>query len=48
MQKKMWAIYSQGIAQYFGEQLSDEEVKVMQQALKKILGAIAQVPNLKN
>ncbi|WP_082209913.1 MarR family winged helix-turn-helix transcriptional regulator [Fischerella sp. PCC 9605] len=41
MQKKMWAIYSQGIAEYFGDQLSDEEVKVMQQALKKILGVIA-------
>jgi DNA-binding MarR family transcriptional regulator len=41
MQKKMWAIYSEGIAEYFGAQLSDEEVKVMQQALKKILGAIA-------
>jgi DNA-binding MarR family transcriptional regulator len=41
MQKKMWAIYSQGIAEYFGDRLSDEEVKVMQQMLKKILGAIA-------
>jgi DNA-binding MarR family transcriptional regulator len=41
MQKKMWAIYSEGIAEYFGAQLSDEEVIVMQQALKKILGAIA-------
>jgi DNA-binding MarR family transcriptional regulator len=41
MQKKMWAIYSQGIAEYFGDRLSDEEVKVMQQLLKKILGAIA-------
>jgi DNA-binding MarR family transcriptional regulator len=41
MQKKMWAIYSQGIAEYFGNQLSDEEVKVMQQVLKKILGEIS-------
>ncbi|KAF3886022.1 MULTISPECIES: MarR family winged helix-turn-helix transcriptional regulator [Nostocales] len=38
MQEKMWAIYSEGIAEYFGDRLSDEEVKVMQQALKKVLG----------
>jgi DNA-binding MarR family transcriptional regulator len=43
MQKKMWAIYSEAIAEYFGDRLSDEEVKVMQQALKKILGAIASI-----
>ncbi len=42
MQKKMWVVYSEGIAEYFGNHLSDEEVKVMQQALKKILGAISQ------
>ncbi|HLO50907.1 MAG TPA: MarR family transcriptional regulator [Kamptonema sp.] len=41
MQKQMWAIYSEGIAEYFGDRLSDEEVKVMQQGFKKILGAIA-------
>jgi len=41
MQKKMWAIYSEGIAEYFGAKLSDGEVKVMQQALKKILGEIS-------
>lgn len=40
MQKQMWAIYSEGIAEYFGDRLSDEEVKVMQQGFKKILGAI--------
>ncbi|MDB9513850.1 MarR family transcriptional regulator [Kamptonema animale CS-326] len=39
MQKQMWAIYSEGIAEYFGDRLSDEEVKVMQQGFKKILGA---------
>ncbi|MDM9381445.1 hypothetical protein QUB80_12110 [Chlorogloeopsis sp. ULAP01] len=32
---------AKGIAEYFGDHLSDEEVKVMQQAPKKILGAIA-------
>ncbi|WP_017748447.1 hypothetical protein [Scytonema hofmannii] len=41
MQEKMWAVYSEGIAEYFGVRLSDEEVKVMQQALKKILGEIS-------
>ena len=41
MQKQMWAIYSEGIAEYFGDRLSDEEVKVMQEGFKKILGAIA-------
>lgn len=41
MQEKMWAIYSEGIAEYFGDRLSDKEVKLMQQALKKILGEIS-------
>jgi DNA-binding MarR family transcriptional regulator len=41
MQEKMWAVYSEGIAEYFGDLLSDEEVEVMQQALKKILGEIS-------
>lgn len=41
MQKQMWAIYSEGIAAYFGDQLTDEEIKVMQQAFKKVLKASA-------
>jgi DNA-binding MarR family transcriptional regulator len=40
MQKQMWVVYSECIAEYFGDQLNDNEVKVMQQALKKILQAI--------
>jgi DNA-binding MarR family transcriptional regulator len=39
MQQNMWAIYSEGIADYFGSQLDDEELKVMQRALKRMLAA---------
>lgn len=39
MQQSMWAIYSEGIADYFGSQLDDEELKVMQRALKRMLAA---------
>lgn len=40
MQEKMWAVYSEGIAEYFGCQLDDEELKVMQRVLERMLAAL--------
>jgi DNA-binding MarR family transcriptional regulator len=40
MQQKMWTVYAKGIAEYFGTYLDDDEVKVMQQVLKRMLAAI--------
>jgi DNA-binding MarR family transcriptional regulator len=37
MQQKMWAVYSEGIAEYFGSCLNDEELQVMQRVLRRIL-----------
>lgn len=37
MQQTMWQVYSQGIATYFGDRLSDAEVETMMQALSAIL-----------
>jgi DNA-binding MarR family transcriptional regulator len=40
MQQQMWAVYAEGIAEYFGCQLDDEELKVMQRVLKRMLTAV--------
>lgn len=37
MQEKMWSVYAKGIAEYFACHLDDEEVKVLQQVLKRML-----------
>lgn len=37
MQKKMWVVYAEGIAEYFGSHLDDDEAKMMQQVLKRML-----------
>lgn len=42
MQQQMWTVYSEGIAEYFGCQLDDEELQVMQQLLKRLLTAIGE------
>jgi DNA-binding MarR family transcriptional regulator len=42
MQQEMWAVYSKGIAAYFGCHLNDEELQVMQQVLTRILTAVDQ------
>ncbi|MEH2153496.1 MarR family winged helix-turn-helix transcriptional regulator [Nostoc sp.] len=39
MQQKMWKVYSEGIAEYFGCYLDDEELQVMQRVLKRMLAA---------
>jgi len=36
----MWTVYAKGIAEYFGTYLDDDEVKVMQQVLRRMLAAI--------
>lgn len=37
MQQKMWVVYAEGIAQYFGCHLDDKEAEMMQQVLKRML-----------
>jgi DNA-binding MarR family transcriptional regulator len=37
MQSRMWAVYSEGIAEYFACHLDDEEVKVLQRVLQRML-----------
>jgi DNA-binding MarR family transcriptional regulator len=37
MQQKMWSVYSEGIAEYFGCNLNDEELQVMQRVLERML-----------
>ncbi len=40
LRREMWQVYSQGIANYFGNHLTDNEVKILTTALNKILAAI--------
>jgi len=40
MQQKMWKVYAQSIAQYFGRHLSDADVEVFTQALSAMLAAV--------
>lgn len=40
MQKKMWTVYSEGIAEYFASYVDDEEVKILQKVLKRMLAAV--------
>ena len=37
MQQKMWTVYAEGIAEYFGSHLDDEELQVMQRVLERML-----------
>jgi DNA-binding MarR family transcriptional regulator len=37
MQQKMWTVYAEGISEYFGSQLDDEELKVMQRVLERMI-----------
>jgi DNA-binding MarR family transcriptional regulator len=37
MQQKMWTVYAEGIAEYFGCHLDDEELQVMQRVLERML-----------
>ena len=40
MQRQMWPVYAEGIAEYFGCCLDDTEVKLMEQLLKRMLAAV--------
>ncbi len=40
MQQRMWSVYSQGIAKYFATHLSEEEVRVLTKAFKRVLAAV--------
>jgi DNA-binding MarR family transcriptional regulator len=40
MQEKMWTVYAEGIAEYFACYVDDEEVKILQQVLKRMLAAV--------
>ncbi|MBD2105134.1 MarR family winged helix-turn-helix transcriptional regulator [Leptolyngbya sp. FACHB-261] len=37
MQQKMWPVYAQGIAEHFARYLNDSEVKVLTEALSRML-----------
>lgn len=37
MQQKMWVVYAEAISEFFGCHLDDEEVKVMERVLKRML-----------
>jgi DNA-binding MarR family transcriptional regulator len=37
MQQKMWTVYSEGIAEYFGAHLNEKELQVMQEVLERML-----------
>ncbi len=37
MQEQMWEIYAEGIVEYFASQINDEEVKVLQQVMRRML-----------
>jgi DNA-binding MarR family transcriptional regulator len=39
MQQKMWTVYSEGIAEYFGCHLTDQELQVVEQVLKRMIAA---------
>ena len=40
MQQKMWKVYAQSIAQYFGQHLSDQDMAMLRQAFSKMLAAL--------
>ncbi len=40
MQQKMWAVYSQSIAQYFGQHLTEPDNAVLTKVLSKMLAAL--------
>lgn len=42
MQQKMWTVYAEGIAEYFGSHLDDEELQVMQRVLERMLKAVCE------
>lgn len=39
MQQKMWTVYAEGIIDYFGVHLNDDELKVIEQVLQRMIVA---------
>lgn len=42
MQQEMWVVYAQSIATHFASHLEDEEIKVLQRVLQRLLTAVDQ------
>lgn len=42
MQQKMWPIYAEGIAEYFGAHMDDETATAMKQSFQQMLAALEQ------
>ncbi|HEY9860475.1 MAG TPA: MarR family transcriptional regulator [Candidatus Obscuribacterales bacterium] len=42
MQQKMWPIYAEGIAEYFGSHMDDATASAMKQSFQKMLAALEQ------
>ncbi|MBW4490500.1 MAG: MarR family transcriptional regulator [Trichocoleus desertorum ATA4-8-CV12] len=42
MQQKMWPIYAEGIAEYFGAYMDDETATAMKQSFQQMLAALEQ------
>ncbi len=40
MQQKMWAVYAQSIAQYFGRHLTEKDIKLFTKALSAMLAGL--------
>jgi hypothetical protein len=40
MQQKMWTVYAQSIAQYFGRHLTEKDIKTFTKALSAMLPAL--------
>jgi len=45
MLKRMWPVYARGIAEHFGRHLSDEEARVLDQALSRVRTARGNPPS---
>jgi len=39
MRERMWPIYARGIAEHFGEHLTDGEAETLTRALKRVIAA---------
>lgn len=42
MQEKMWTVYAEGITEYFACHLNDQEMKVLQRVLQRMLAVVGE------
>lgn len=40
LRQKMWEVYSKAISKYFGDHLTDDEIKVLSQAFERVLTSV--------